>query len=268
MSDSTLGSNPEFEKLLKERDLLCNQLGELSAERENCLQTEGPNLHSIYYQKVGHLEVSCVKLELECARIKREIELITAAINSGAAWDYEKITAQLDQEFDEWQQRVANEVKALDEAKERLAHLMKPEESVKFQKLYRSLVKELHPDVQPTRHPRLRPFWDRLQRAYQHSDYAEMELIELLIKDEQPVSAPGTLEELQKDIEYLKTKCKSLVDALFKIRQTFPFTLADLLSDPVGLAEKQKALEDKLQPLEQRRTVLLAHLNALLDSGP
>jgi hypothetical protein len=37
MSYYTLGSNPEFEKLLKERDLLCTQLGELSAERENCI---------------------------------------------------------------------------------------------------------------------------------------------------------------------------------------------------------------------------------------
>lgn len=268
MSDSTLGSNPEFEKLLKERELLCTQLGELSAERENCLHTEGPNLHSIYYQKVGHLEVSCLKLELECARIKREIELITAAINSGAAWDYEKITAQLDQEFEEWQQRVAKEVKALDEAKVRMAHLMKPEDSAKIQKLYRLLVKELHPDVQPTRHPRLRPLWDRLQKAYRHSDYAEMELIELLIRDEQAVALPSSLEELHADIEYLKTKCKLLVDALFKIRQTFPFTLADLLSDPVGLADKQKELEEKLIPLEQRRTVLKAHLNTLLDSRP
>lgn len=248
--------------------MLCDRLGELSAERENCLHTEGPNLHSIYYQQVGYLEVACLQIELECARIKREIELITAAINSGAAWDYEKITAQLDKEFEEWQQRVAKEVKALDKAKARLANLMKPEDSAKIQKLYRSLVKELHPDVQPTRHPRLRPLWDRLQKAYQHSDIAEMELIEFLIRDEHPVAPPSSLEELHKDIEYLKTKCKLLVDALFKIRQTFPFTLADLLSDPVGLAEKQKALEEKLQPLEQRRTALKAHLNTLLDSRP
>ncbi len=268
MSDSSLGSNPEYQKLLKERDFLSGQLGDLSAERENCLHSEGPNIQSLYYEKAGHLEVACLKAELECARIKREIELITSAVNSGSAWDYEKITSQLDQEFQEWQQRVAGQVRALEEAKERLSHLMKPEESEKLQKLYRSLVKQLHPDVQPTRHPRLRPLWDRLQRAYQNSDIEEMELIGLLIKDEQTVEPPSSVEELHKEIESLKTKCKSLVDALFKIRETFPFTLADLLSDPVGLAEKQKALEEKLRPLEERRTALLAHLNSLLDSKP
>jgi hypothetical protein len=268
MTDSFLGSNPEFEKLHQEREFLCGRLGELSAERENCLHTEGPNLHSIYYEKVGHLEVACLKTEFECARIKREIELITAAVNSGKSWDYEAITVQLDKEFQEWQQRVAKEMRTMEEARERLSSLMKPEDAEKFQKLYRSLVKQLHPDVQPQRHPRLRPLWDRLQRAYQGSDIDEMELIQILIKDEKPVATPGSVEELSKEIESLTEKCKLLVTALFTLRQTFPFTLAELLSDPVALADKKKTFEGMLRSLAQRKTELSSHLNTLLDSRP
>ena len=264
--NSSLGSNPEFQKLLQEREFLCGRLAELSADRENCRHTEGPNIHSLYYEKVGHLEVTCLKVEFESARIKREIELITAAVNSGKTWDYDAITSTIDKEFLEWQQRVTMEINALEDAKRRLAGLMKPEDSVRFQKLYRTLVKQLHPDIQPDRHPRLRPLWDHLQAAYRNGDMAELELVEVLMKDEQSVKSDSSVEELQKEINSLTEKCKALVTAIFELRQAFPFTLANLLSDPVALNEKKLALETKLKALEQRKADLSTHLNILLDS--
>ena len=265
MSESSLGSNLGFEDLAKERDLLQGKLGELSAERDTCLNVEGPNLQSLYYQKIGHLEVACLSAEMECARLKREIELITAATNRGSSWDYEEITKKLDEEFAEWQAKITKEFKALDEAKERLANLMPPADAKKFRDLYRSLVKELHPDVHPDRHPRLRPLWDRVQRAYLASDLEEMELIRILLADESTDTSPVSIDILRSEVRRLKLKCQTLIDELFTIREKFPFTLAALLSDPVQMTEKHKLAEEKLHLLGKKRDGLKTHLSVLLD---
>ena len=265
MTDSFLGPNEEFERLLRERELLRVKLAELSSERETCLCVEGPNLQSLYYEKIGYLEVACLSAEMECARCKREIELITAATNRGTSWDYEEISRILDREFADWQAKVALEIKAVEKAKLRLSNLMNPESSKKFRELYRSLVKELHPDLHPTRHPRLRPLWDRLQRAYQAGDFEELELIAALLGGEEAVTLPASQELLREEIKLLKAKCKILIDALFSIRQKFPFTLADLLSDPVLLEAKQTTLQEKLHMSKDRRTALRSQLNLLLD---
>jgi len=266
MSGVRPGSDPEYEKLLRERELLCSHLTALSVQREECLYIDGPNLEGLYYQKVGHLEVAYLQIELQCARLKREIELITAAVQSGAAWD--EITTWLDDEFEIWQQRVAKQVHTLEEARARPVNLIKPEDSDKIRTLYRSLVPQLHPDLQPARHPRLRPLWDRLQRAYRSGDLPEMEHLALLIKDAEPAPPSGSGAELLKEIKSLKTQINRLADALNKIRKAFPFTMADLLNDPVGLAEKQETFAEKLRPLEQRRTALLAQRNNLLNARP
>jgi len=49
----SLGPQKDFVALLAERDFLRGRLGELAAERENCLLNEGKNLTALYYEKLG-----------------------------------------------------------------------------------------------------------------------------------------------------------------------------------------------------------------------
>lgn len=209
--------------------------------------------------------MECLTLEITCARLKREIALITAAQNRGGAWNYDEITSTLDKEFEEWQQRVAAESAKLEAARERLSSLMNLQDATRFQKLYRQLAKELHPDIHPERHPRLGPMWDRLQRGYANGDLAELELLEILLKDEAAESPPSSMEILRQEIATLKTQSQSLVEALFTLRQTHPFTLAALLNDLQLIEEKKSPLLAKRDSLADRKIALSDVLNKLLD---
>jgi hypothetical protein len=263
----SLGPQKEFDALLAERDFLRGRLGELATERDNCTQIEARNLVALYYKEIGCIEVDCLRVEMACARVKREIEFITAALNRGGLWDYEEITRALDKEFAEWQQRIAAETTKLEAAQRRLAALMSPEDHTRFQKLYRKLVKELHPDIHPARHPRLAPLWDRLQRAHCNGDIAEFELIGILLRDEQAEAPPSSLDVLRKEIGGLKTSVEGLLKALFDLRRAYPFTLADLLNDSALIEDRKKSLSDKLRALSAREVALRDQLNELMDGA-
>jgi len=213
------------------------------------------------------LEVDCLRVEIGCARLKREIEFITAALNRGGTWNYEEITGALDKEFEEWQQRVAAEAANLQAARERLASLMTPQDAARIQKLYRQLVKELHPDIHPDRHPCLAPLWHRLQRANGNGDVAELELLELLLREERPEAPPSSFEVLESEIMTIKTRVQDIIQSLFDLRQAHPFTLAQLLNDPVLLEDKKKSFSEKLGGLSTREAALRDQLNTLMDGG-
>ena len=128
-----------------------------------------------------------------------------------------------------------------------------------LKRLYRQIVKRLHPDVHPNPTEREKDLLDRANKAYKAGDLEEMRRIweELSGTEQSEESFEDTEEgraQLRELIEKLRKRCAELEKEIRQIKTSFPYTIKALLDD-------DKALEMKHRELVER----LAEVRAMLD---
>ncbi|MEO2042994.1 MAG: hypothetical protein ABGX43_00200, partial [Nitrospinaceae bacterium] len=77
----TLQLSPEIIKLQKEVSALEKELGTVILEQDEMVNAVKPNLEAEYQQTIGYKELECLENEITARRLKRQIELIQAAVN-------------------------------------------------------------------------------------------------------------------------------------------------------------------------------------------
>ena len=128
-----------------------------------------------------------------------------------------------------------------------------------LKRLYRQIVKRLHPDVHPNPTEREKDLLDRANKAYKAGDLEEMRKIweELSGTEQSEESFEDTEEgraQLRELIEKLCKRCAELEKEIRQIKTSFPYTIKALLDD-------DRALEMKHRELVGR----LAEVRAMLD---
>ena len=128
-----------------------------------------------------------------------------------------------------------------------------------LKRLYRQIVKRLHPDVHPNPTEREKDLLDRANKAYKAGDLEEMRKIweELSGTEQSEESFEDTEKgraQLRELIEKLRKRCAELEKEIRQIKTSFPYTIKALLDD-------DKALEMKHRELVER----LAEVRAMLD---
>ena len=96
-----LSLHPDIQRLTEENDLLREELTRLLAEADDLVTITKPHLLAQYQSKVGVWELKRLKSQCEAARLKRQIELVQAALNRGGKPDVVGIERQLEKEFAE-----------------------------------------------------------------------------------------------------------------------------------------------------------------------
>lgn len=95
--------------------------------------------------------------------------------------------------------KVGEAAKALHDAEQRLKSLLSPEDSAQFKKTYHTLVKRLHPDLNPTQPVEHASLWDQ---ASERSDIATLQSLELLTESARPAdtAAASALDTLRAEV--------------------------------------------------------------------
>ena len=120
-----------------------------------------------------------------------------------------------------------------------------------LKRLYRQIVKRLHPDVHPNPTERERDLLNRANKAYKEGDVEEMRRIwEELAGTEQTEESFEDTEEgrnrLRELIRTLRKRCKALEEEIRHIKTSFPYTAKALLDDDKALEMKRQELLDQL----------------------
>lgn len=120
-----------------------------------------------------------------------------------------------------------------------------------LKRLYRQIVKRLHPDVHPDPTEREKDLLNRANKAYKTGDLEEMRRIyEELAGTEQPEEPFEDTIEGREKLRGLATtlnkRCKALEDEIRHIKTTFPYTIKSLLDDDKALEKKRQELLDQL----------------------
>lgn len=268
MSQSDLITHPEARRLTEERDLLRDELARLLAEAHDLVETVGPNLLAMYQNKIGAWELRRLEAECAVARLRREIELAQAAMNRGEAPDPGAINAQIEAEFTTWRQRVQEAADRLRDAQLRMSHKLSPEEDRELKRLYRELVKDLHPDMNPGRGEELAQLWRRVQDAYGRADVEELRAFALMVRPGVTVPSSDPIRDLSLEVADLKGQVARRIAEIDGIQKQPPFNLRESLADEAWLAARRAALDAEIASLESRRESLQHRRRQLLpDDG-
>ena len=154
---------PECENLKAEVERLRTELSMLMLEYDELRFVFCKNIETEYMLKLGSLEYRAYEAQCTALRLKREIELIQARKNRQEKIDLENITGILDWEFAEYAENLNKQIDKINQALDRSQSEQLPEdESQELKRLYRKIVKALHPDIHPDISPEQLEFYQQI----------------------------------------------------------------------------------------------------------
>ena len=264
MSSSLPAAHPEWNGLLQKRDALHSQIAGTLTDL-HALSDSGPVVLGRYSAAFGDRLSRLHAAEIEAARLKREIELVQTAINSGRDLDYVKIQESLEAEFAEWQAKLKAEAENLTRQRAVLDHLLDPETTRALRDRFRILARRLHPDLNPTQSHADAELWHRVTAAYEAQDLAELNALEILTRDADSVPPPESMDTLRFMLQKLRSQLDHLLVTLANRRKTWPFDQLLVLDDPAATGARQAELDSRIATAEALRDERKHWLNQLLD---
>ena len=140
----------------------------------------------------------------------------------------------------------------------------------KLKRLYRKIVKRLHPDVHPNPTLREKELLNMAQEAMKRGDLQAMERIydELCGMDapeEKFEDTPEGIAKLKELIRKLKERVKALQKEILNIRSSFPYTMKSFLEDEEAVMERRHELQEKLRNLREADEKLVEFIRKIRE---
>lgn len=263
----------------------------LYEQRDRMLYIEGPRLEKSYMDQFGADEEPVIREEMECELLREKQRLVQAALNRREPID----EAAIDEELEQRRQQLLREAVGT-AAPQEYAELTE-EQGEELQALYHEIIRDFHPRMHPEQTEAHRQLFQKAQEAYRRRDLAALQLIHAMLRSTQEDErALERLLELLADMVHREAepapagaaadyslaaviydafrptgeelalreeqeRCRQLTDSVMKemdeLRQQFPYTAADMLSDPAKTAAYREELAHRLRAAlaeQQRRT--------------
>ena len=145
-----------------------------------------------------------------------------------------------------------NETDAEDDFGEGAKKPKNPVEALK--RLYRKIVKRLHPDVNPNLTEREKELFNEATDAWKTGDLEKMQAIwEELESGRDPEerfeNKPEDLEKLREMLTKLRERVRRLADEISHIRSEYPYTMKEFLENEEAVETKRSELQKQLQEI-------------------
>lgn len=235
---------PGFASLKAEVEQLRTEMSMLFLEQDELRFVECKNIEMAYILSLGHLEYGLYKLQIAFLRIKRKLEWIQAKKNRQEMVNLGEIEAALDQEFAQYQARLAQEMEKINGAIQRShSQCLTQEETKRLKKLYFSVVKALHPDLHPESSEAQISLFHNAVSAYELGDLEGLQMIADMVAQPNIVDArEDTMTALNKEKNRLIHSIDRLQENIATIKQEYPYTMKSLVQDSERLAQKKAEL--------------------------
>ncbi len=259
---NSLALTEEHKRLHNLRNALRNRYTSLQLKRDSMLHTESPNLQALYLSRIGYLQYDLFAVETDIARLKMEAKLIQGYINRNKAIDFGAVQEELEEATETFREQLEEQQAKIQAAHEYLAapHL-DVKEHAEFKRLYRDIVKRLHPDLNDHLTDEEKRLFVEAQDAYRWGDLEMMRALHEQVTSMEiavPVSS-----DLADEVSRLRKLVDELSEKLRKLREEFPFNQRELLEDEHKIAERQAELHKQIADKKQEREEYQQYVNAL-----
>lgn len=213
----------------------------LLLERDELVLVECKNIEMTYMISLGSLEYRAHELRLAATRLKRKTELIQAKLNRQESINMEQIEKDLDLEYGEYVEFLNDEIDKMNNALERTnGEILSEEETCEIKKLYRSIMKTLHPDISSEQ---LSLFHNAVT-AYENGDLDTLRIIGTMVSDSPLTSiSEDSLTELINECTRLSNMIEKVNNDINKIKSEYPYILKTIIESEEKTADKKEEFE-------------------------
>lgn len=251
-----------FEKLKEEVKRLKTELSMLLLERDELEFVTCKNIEVAYYLKFGAIEYKAYEAQCTALRLKRKIELIQAQLNRQEKIEPLLIEQTLDTEFAEYKKILNEKIDKMNEAIEYSnLDVLTPQESKELKKLYRNIVKNLHPDINPNATSEQLRLLENAITAYKNGNIATLRIINAMLLDSDiSENTQDAMSALTEEKARLESMLLNVRKSIAKIKSSYPYTVKDLVTD----SEKEEQYKEKLESILNRYEMLIKIYKAKL----
>lgn len=203
-------------KIRKQEDLYKRYV-RLLLEKEKIVKTNF-QVQQRFIELFGDLRLEMLKVEIEIAKIKKEMEYLVRKKNRNESYDLE--------EMDDFVNQALEGMKAqYERMKEEQAQLknkkmLSQEEVKEVKRLYRRLAKLVHPDLNPHQTKEQKELWHQLQEAYRNNDLVWLRELNVLIVFKTKGHEEVEIEDLEDKIEAVREEIALLKEEdLYQMRE-------------------------------------------------
>lgn len=257
---------PDFEKLKSEVEKMRTELSMLLLERDELQFVICKNIETEYMLKLGSIEYKAYEAQCAALRLKRKIELIQAKKNRQEKVIISAIEETLDTEFAEYQKQLNEQIDKMNDALKRSkAEVLSDEDNKKLKKLYRKIVKALHPDINPDVSQAQVQLFDNAVSAYKNGDLNTLRIIGEMVGNN-PLSEQhkDAMTQLVEERERLQGLLKSIRESIDNIKSEYPYTMKDILEDTEKTEQKKQELENILEQYNELISIYKAKIEEMI----
>ena len=247
-----MGQIIEFPDVKKKKDKiqeLKKILENLVLEKDTLQYVVCENIKNKYILAFGSLEYRIYKAYCKYLRLRREKELIQAKKNRQENFQMKDIENQLDEEFREYNKKLDEKIEEINTALKRSkSEVLTDKETDLIKKLYRNIVKRLHPDLNPSVTDAQKELFYNATEMYKSGDIDSLKIIFDIVGSEEKkgdVNLHGKF--LQNEIERLENLVVQIQNNIESIKSKPPYTWRVYFEDEKKKAEKLNELNQELK---------------------
>lgn len=224
------------------------------------------NIETEYMLKLGSIEYKAYEAQCAALRLKRKIELIQAKKNRQEKVIISVIEETLDNEFAEYQKQLNEQIDKMNDALKRSkAEILSDEDNKELKKLYRKIVKALHPDINPDVSQAQVQLFDNAVSAYKSGDLGTLRIIgEMVGNNPLPEQHKDAMTQLVEERERLEGLLKSIRESIENIKSEYPYTMKDILEDTKKTEQKKQELESVIEQYNELISIYKAKIEEML----
>lgn len=211
------------------------------------------NIAASYMLIFGSLEYRIYESYCRYLRLRRKKELIQAKKNRGERANMDAVESKLDKEFIEYKKKLEEKIYEINRALERSKlETLNEEESTQLKKLYKNIVKRLHPDLNPSISDGEIELFYQATDSYKQGDILTLQIIDKIVEDNgKKEELPISNSSLYKEIERLENLVEKIQKDIETIKENPPYTWQIYLEDEKKRSEKLNELAADLKSFEE-----------------
>lgn len=235
------------------------------SEYDDAELKEATGIRVEYTEKIGQYECNRFELYLQYEELKRKIEMVQARINRGEEINMDDINKEVAYILTSYYDKLNGMREDVAEMEGyRSGAEIGVERRSEIKRIYRKLMKILHPDSDPELgfDPDL---WKKAQDAYKRNDLVTLQMIEDIVGE--TVNTPLEDKEEEELID-MASRIESAIEKyrikLVEIKKKFPFTEVEHLKNDAWVRARQSEIMKSIEEYKKSISFMVVLLNGLL----
>lgn len=240
----------EYKKLKEKYNSTVKYYLELVDERETLNLKERVYLEAKYLSIFGYMLIKKLELEIELTRIRKKFSLIKFYVSCSMKFNIKDIDTKLEKEMKEFNDKLKDFKDKVTESKKNLGKTtLTDEEYAELKKMFRSAAMKFHPDINRNTAEIKAEVWNKVLKAYETNDIAELRLINDSISKYKEEKTVASSEILKHDIDILSNKINSTFNLIESIKKEFPFNIKENIDNPEWISGEKDNLNNSAREL-------------------